>query len=416
MAKANDIESLRVDRERLWRSLMEMGEIGATPRGGVGRIALTDLDRQARDRFVGWCRKAGLEVRIDRMGNIFARRPGREPGRAPVMTGSHLDTQPLGGKFDGIFGVLAGLEVARTLNDANVETLAPIDVVVWTDEEGVRFNGMLASGVFSGVYDLDDALARRDEQGVTIAEALASIGYAGDEPVGGYPVTAFFEAHIEQGPVLEAEGKTVGVVLGAQGQRCFRVTVTGEEGHAGTLPMTRRRDALLGAARMVDAINAVAFRHEPHPVITVGSMSVRPNSPNTIPGQCVFSIDSRHPDDATLVAVEREMHEACAAIAEESDLELDIALKSERTSVTFDEACVAAVRDAARRLGIAHRDIYSGAGHDACNLATAVPTAMIFVPCERGISHNESENAKPADLADGASVLMHVILQRAGLA
>jgi len=407
-------EALRADKDRLWASLMDMARIGATPGGGVGRIALTELDRQARDLFVEWCEACGCSVRVDRMGNIFARRQGSDASRAPVMTGSHLDTQPLGGRFDGIYGVLAGLEAVRTMNDAGVDTRAPIDVVVWTDEEGVRFPGMLASGVFAGVYDLDDALARSDAEGVTIAEALESIGYAGSEPVPGEAPQAFFEAHIEQGPILEAEGKPVGVVMGAQGQRCFHVTVTGEEGHAGTLPMTRRRDALLGAARMVDAVNAVAFRHDPHPVITVGSLSVRPNSPNTIPGQTRFSIDSRHPDDDVLVNVERQMREACASLAAAAGLELDFQPVSERASVSFDATCVQSIRDAAERLCIDHRDIYSGAGHDACNLALAAPTGMIFVPCERGISHNEQENARPEDLADGCSVLIGVLMEKAG--
>ncbi len=406
-------EPVRADKNRLWASLMEMGRIGATPGGGVGRIALTDLDRQARDLFVRWCQESGCTVRVDRMGNIFARRAGSDGTLAPVMTGSHLDTQPLGGKFDGIYGVLAGLEAVRAMNDAGVTTRAPIDVVVWTDEEGVRFSGMLASGVFSGVYTLEEALARTDPDGVTMAAALEAIGYAGSEPVGGSPPRAFFEAHIEQGPILETEGKTVGVVMGAQGQRCFQVTVTGEEGHAGTLPMTLRRDALLGAARMVDAVNAVAFEHAPHPVITVGSINARPNSPNTISGQTRFSIDSRHPDNAVLETVEGQMRESCAAIAAQANLEIGFELVSERASVSFDESCVGSIRQAAEQLSIPHRDMYSGAGHDACNLALAAPTGMIFVPCERGISHNEQENAKPEDLADGCSVLIRVLMESA---
>ncbi len=408
-----DKEPIRVNASRLWESLMEMGRIGATPGGGVGRIALTDLDRQARDLFVGWCEASGCRVRIDRMGNIFARRAGTDASLAAVMTGSHLDTQPLGGKFDGIYGVLAGLEAIRAMNDAGVETRAPIDVVVWTDEEGVRFPGMLASGVFSGVYSLEDALARSDADGVTMAAALAAIGYAGAEPVGAEQPQAFFEVHIEQGPILEAEDKTIGVVLGAQGQRCFHVTVTGEEGHAGTLPMTLRKDALLGAARMVDAVNAVAFRHEPHPVITVGALEVRPNSPNTIPGQTRFSIDSRHPDDAVLATVEQQMRDACQSVAEQSAVAVAVEPVSMRASVSFDADCVRSVRTAAERLSIPHRDIYSGAGHDACHLALAVPTGMIFVPCEGGISHNERENARPEDLADGCTVLTHVLMERA---
>jgi N-carbamoyl-L-amino-acid hydrolase len=410
MASGQDI---RADKNRLWASIMEMGRIGATPAGGVGRIALTALDKQARDLFVAWCKNAGCSVRIDAMGNIFARRQGSDPGMAPVMTGSHLDTQPLGGKFDGIYGVLAGLEAVRAMNDAGVSTRAPIDVVVWTDEEGVRFPGMLASGVFSGVYAVEDALARTDSEGISMGEALEAIGYAGEQAPHAHRPSAFFEAHIEQGPILEAEGKTVGVVMGAQGQRCFHVTVTGEEGHAGTLPMDLRRDALLGAARMVDAVNAIAFDHEPHPVITVGSLNVRPNSPNTIPGQTQFSIDSRHPDNGVLATVEKQMRAACAAIADKSKLEIHFECVSQRTSVSFDNGCIKSIREAAARLFISHRDMYSGAGHDACNLALLAPTGMIFVPCERGISHNELENAKAEDLADGCSVLIQVLMERA---
>lgn len=393
-----------------------MGEIGATPRGGVGRLALTDLDRQARDLFVAWCEQAQCEVRVDRIGNIIARRAGQDADAPPVMTGSHLDTQPLGGKFDGIYGVLAGLEVVRALNDARVQTRAPMEIVVWTDEEGVRFSGTLASGAFAGVYDLNDALARTDRDGVTFADALRNIGFAGSAPVGGYDVNAFFEAHIEQGPILEAEGKQVGVVLGAQGQRCFVVTVTGEEGHAGTLPMCMRRDAMVGAARMVDTINGIAFQHEPHPVITVGYLRVRPNSRNTIPGQVTFSIDSRHPDDALLAEIESKMRASCEDIAASLSLEVDFRLESQRPTVTFHGECVSLIRDTAKRLGIDHMDIYSGAGHDACQLVRRVPTGMVFVPCENGISHNELENARPEDLAAGCDVLLHTIVARAGVA
>jgi N-carbamoyl-L-amino-acid hydrolase len=410
-------EKVRIDGDRLWDSLMEMARIGATPGGGVGRIALTELDRMARNLFVSWCRDAGCQVRIDRMGNVFARRPGRDADRPPVMTGSHLDTQPLGGRFDGIYGVLAGLEVVRSLHDAQVETEAPLDVAVWTDEEGVRFGGgMIASGVFAGIYDVETGLARADADGVTIGAALAAIGYAGSEPVGGYPVDAFFEAHIEQGPILENESVPIGVVLGAQGQKCFRVTVTGEEGHAGTLPLTDRRDALLGAARMIAAINEAAFECDPLPVVTVGSITARPNSRNTISGQTVFSIDSRHPDDATLAGLADRMRERCAEIAKAGGLQVELELISERPSIGFDPGCIDAVRRAAARLGVKSRDIYSGAGHDACQLNRIAPTGMIFVPCEGGVSHNERENARPGDLAAGCDVLLQVMLERAGVA
>jgi len=408
------VAAARTDTDRLWRSLTEMAAIGATAGGGVGRLALSDEDRLARDLFRSWCRDAGLTVRVDRMGNVFARRAGSEPGAAPVITGSHLDSQPLGGRFDGAYGVLAGLEVMRTLNDAGIATRAPLDVVVWTDEEGSRFTpGMAASGVFAGVYALDEGLAVRDTQGITIGEALAAIGYAGDEPVGGYPVDAYFEAHIEQGPLLEMERKLIGVVTGAQGQRCFQVRVTGEEGHAGTLPMTQRRDALLGAARMVDVLNDIAFGYQPHPVITVGRLLVRPNSPNTIPGECQFTIDSRHPDDDILDRVEREMRAECSRMAAGLDLQIEFSGSSRRRSIEFDRDCVALVRDAARELNYPARDIASAAAHDACHLARIVPTAMIFVPCRDGISHNERESAEPEHLAAGADVLLHAMLQRA---
>ncbi|MEE8196662.1 MAG: Zn-dependent hydrolase [Acidiferrobacterales bacterium] len=409
------MENLRINSERLWDSIMQMGRIGATAGGGVGRVALSDLDRQARDLFVRWCEQADCTVRVDRMGSIFARRAGSDNARPPVLTGSHLDTQPLGGKFDGIYGVLAGLEIVRTLKDAGLQTKAPIDVVNWTDEEGVRFgSGTMASAVFAGRYNLDHGLTRADMDGNTMGAALEEIDYAGPEPVGGYPVAAFFEAHIEQGPILEAEGKAVGVVLGAQGQRCFKVTVDGEEGHAGTLPMVQRRDALVGAARMIDAVNAIAFKHQPHPVITVGALKVRPNSRNTIPGQVVFSIDSRHPANDLLADIADKMRRTCEHIATDAGLGLSFEQISHRDTIEFDERCSGDIRKIADRLGIAHMDIYSGAGHDACNLALCAPTGMVFVPCERGISHNEKENARPEDLAAGCDVLLHVILERAG--
>ena len=402
----------RAKKDRLWDAHMELARIGATPGGGVGRLALTDLDREARDLFVGWCEAAGCRVRVDRIGNIFARRPGVDDSLAPVMTGSHLDTQPLGGRFDGIFGVLAGLEAVRALNDAGVTLRRPFDVVVWTDEEGARFrSGVMGSGVFCEPGKLEAALAMTDEAGASVGGELTRIGYDGPEPVGGFPVHAYFEAHIEQGPILETEGKTIGVVQGAQASRRFRVTVEGEEGHAGTLPMTLRRDALLQAARMIDAINKIAFRHEPRPVITVGAIHNRPNSPNTVPGQTVFTIDSRHPHAATLAAIDEEMRTACAEIAEAGGVSLAIEQTSDNAPAAFDPRCVASVGAAAEALGLSKREIYSGAGHDACNLSHIAPTGMIFVPCEKGISHNEKENARPEDLAAGCDVLIQVVAE-----
>ena len=401
----------RANKDRLWSTHMDLAKIGATPGGGVGRLALTDLDRQARDLFVSWCREAGCAVRVDRIGNIFARRAGTDESLSPVMTGSHLDTQPLGGRFDGIFGVLAGLEAVRALDEAGTKTRRPIDVVVWTDEEGARFRtGLMGSHVFCEPETLGKALANRDEQGSLVGDELTRIGYAGTE-LPGIPVHAYFEAHIEQGTVMEKAGIVIGVVEGAQGSMRFRVTVTGEEGHAGTLPMTQRHDALLGAARMIDAVNKVAFQHDPHPVITVGAMQVRPNSPNTVPGGAVFTIDARHPESKVLDAIDREMRAACARIAEADGLGLKGEQTSDNDPVAFHPRCVASVRAAAKALGISHRDIFSGAGHDACNLARIAPTGMIFVPCEKGISHNEKENARPEDLAAGCDVLIQVLAE-----
>jgi N-carbamoyl-L-amino-acid hydrolase len=403
-----------IDRDRQWRSLMEMAEIGATPAGGVCRLALTDEDKQSRDLFVKWAEEAGCDVRVDRVGNIFARRAGTDPDAAPVVTGSHLDSQPLGGKFDGPYGVLAGLEVVRALNDAGTETRAPIDVVVWTDEEGCRFTSKtMGSMVFAGLLTEDHVRAVPDPDGNTFGDELERIGYAGAEPVGGTPVKAYFENHIEQGPVLEQAGVPVGAVIGAQGQRCFLVTVTGEEGHAGTVPMAQRKDSFLGAARMTDAVNRAAFTFDPVPVATVAHVRVRPNSRNTIPGETVFTIDSRHRDADVLAALEEVMLGDIRKIADDMGLGVDIQQTSLAAPVAFDENCVAAVRRAAADSGIACMDVFSGAGHDACKIASIAPSGMIFVPCEKGISHNEAENATPDDLAAGTRVLMGAILEAA---
>ncbi len=407
------MRNLSVDGARLWDSLMEMAKIGATPKGGSRRLALSDLDRAGRDLFVRWCREAGCTVRVDRMGNIFARRPGRDDARPPVVTGSHLDTQPSGGRFDGVYGVLAGLEVIRTLNDHGYETAAPVEVAVWTNEEGARFApSMIGSGVFAGIYPLDKGLACADADGRTIGEELQRIGYAGDEACGGRPIRAFFEAHIEQGPILEAEGKTIGVVTGAQGLRWYDVTVTGMDSHAGTTPMDRRRDAMAGAARMVAAVEQIG-RETPGGVTTVGELRVVPNSRNVIPGEVFFTVDARHPDGAVLQGMDAALRKACGAIADEAGLELDIGDVADTAPVVFDAGCVDAVRRVAAEAGHAHRDIVSGAGHDACFISAVAPTAMIFVPCKDGVSHNETESATPDDLAAGCDVLLRVVLDAA---
>ena len=406
--------SMRIDGERLWRSLMDLAKIGATEKGGVCRLALTDLDRQARDQFKAWCTQAGCSITIDRMGNIFARRSGLDNSLSPVMTGSHIDTQPTGGKFDGNYGVLAGLEVIRTLNDNRQATRRPIEVVVWTNEEGSRFApAMVASGVFAGVFDLEYGLSRADADGKTMGEELQRIGYAGAAAVGARPVAAFFESHIEQGPILEAERKTIGVVEGVQGIRWYEVTVRGQEAHAGPTPMSQRRDALVGAARMVSAVNSAGLAHPPYACSTVGSLVVSPNSRNVIPGSVAFTIDLRHPDASLLEAMGRDLNLQCKVIADELRLDLDFQEIWYSPPVKFAAECIAAVQAAADSLGLSSRSIISGAGHDAVYLSRVAPTAMIFVPCKDGISHNEIEDANQMDLAAGCNVLLQAVVERA---
>jgi beta-ureidopropionase / N-carbamoyl-L-amino-acid hydrolase len=409
------MRNLKVNSERLWASLMELAEIGATPKGGVCRLALSDLDGEARRRFIRWCEEAGCRVSVDKIGNIFARRPGRKPDLPPVMAGSHLDTQPTGGRFDGAYGVMAGLEIVRTLNDHQYETEAPIEIVAWTNEEGSRFSpAMVGSGVFAGVFELDYGLARPDNvTGVKLGAELHRIGFAGPEPVGRRKLAAYFEAHIEQGPVLEAAGLPVGVVTGAQGQRWYEITVTGQEAHAGPTPMPRRRDALVGAARMIDAVNRIGHAHAPDACATVGFVQVSPNSRNTIPGRVFFTVDFRHPQDAVLSEMDGELRAACAEAAATQNLEAVVEEFWHFPPTPFDPALVGRVREAAAALGYPHRDIISGAGHDAVYLARVAASAMVFVPCKGGISHNETEDAKPEDLTTGCNVLLNAVLETA---
>jgi N-carbamoyl-L-amino-acid hydrolase len=410
------MRNLTVNGERLWASLMELAQIGATQKGGVCRLAASDLDAEARRLFITWCEAAGCTVTIDRIGNIFARRPGRNPALAPVVTGSHLDTQPTGGKFDGAYGVMAGLEVVRTLNDLGYETEAPIEIVAWTNEEGSRFSpAMVGSGAFTGVFELENALETPDNNtpGLTLGGELQRIGFAGPAPVGEHPVTAYFEAHIEQGPILEAAGLPIGVVTGAQGQRWYEITVIGQGAHAGPTPMPRRHDALVGAARMIDAVNRIGHAHAPHACATVGFVQVSPNSRNTIPGRVFLTVDFRHPDNDTLTAMDRELRAACAEAAASQGLQAEVKEFWCFPPTPFDERMVGAVREAAKAQNLPHRDIISGAGHDAVYMAKVAPTAMIFVPCVGGISHNEIEDAKPDDLTAGCAVLLNAMLDRA---
>jgi N-carbamoyl-L-amino-acid hydrolase len=406
--------NLKVDGDRLWDSLMEMAKIGATAKGGVCRLALTDLDREARDLFITWCRQAGCSIKIDKMGNIFARRAGKDDSLAPVITGSHIDSQPTGGKFDGIYGVLSGLEVIRSLNDLKYETNRPIEVAVWTNEEGSRFApAMVASGVFAGVFDLDYGLSRADPSGKTMGEELQRIGYAGPEEVGKREVHAFFEAHIEQGPILENEKKTIGIVQGAQGQRWFEVVMTGQEAHAGPTPMKVRKDALVGAAHVVTSVNKIGHSNQPFACATVGMLNNSPNSRNTIPGSVFFTVDLRHPEDSVLSKMAAEVKAAAEEACKQHGLTMDFKEIWYSPPVKFNADCVAAVKKGAEELGFDAMPIISGAGHDACYLSRVAPTAMVFIPCEDGISHNEIENATKGDCAAGCDVLLRAIVERA---
>ena len=405
----------RVNGERLWASLMEMAQIGATPKGGVSRLALTEEDRRGRDLFAAWAEAAGCTLRVDAMGNMFARRAGRQAHLAPVLTGSHGDSQPAGGKFDGIYGVLAGLEVIRTLNDLQVVTERPIEVVNWTNEEGSRFApAMIASGVYAGVFDLEYGLSRTDAQGVSIGQALEQIGYAGPHAVGAGAVHAAFELHIEQGPILEAQGVTIGVVSGAQGQRWYEVELNGRSAHAGTTPMDHRLDALLGFARVVEAVNQLGLEQGAEGRATVGMAQIHPNSRNVVPGRVFFSVEFRHPDESVLAVQDQQLREAVARIAGHIGLQHSVQQIFQYAPIAFDAQCVEVVRAASEALGYSHRPMISGAGHDACYLNNVAPTAMIFVPCVDGLSHNEAEHIHPHWATAGADVLLQAILAKAG--
>jgi N-carbamoyl-L-amino-acid hydrolase len=411
------VAGVRTNGARLWDSLMRLAEIGATEKGGVCRLALTPLDREGRDLFVAWAQELGCTVRVDAIGNIFARRAGERADLPPVMTGSHIDTQPTGGKFDGNYGVLAGLEVLRTLEEAGVRTLAPLEVAVWTNEEGSRFVPvMMGSGVFAGAFTLEHALAQRDRDGVSVSKALENIGYAGEKALEPHRVGAYFEAHIEQGPVLEAHAKTIGVVQGALGQRWYDVTVHGMEAHAGPTPMDTRRDALLVAAGLIQEVNRIALAHAPHGRGTVGWLDVHPNSRNVIPGRVTLTVDLRAADDAALLAMDAQLRAACSAAAQQAGVSVDVEQVVYFPPQPFDPALVEAVRAGAQTLGLSAMDVVSGAGHDAVYLARVAPTAMIFVPCKDGISHNEIEDARPEHLEAGCNVLLHAMLAAAGVA
>ncbi len=414
-ASAAVLPDVRVNGDRLWQSLMELAKIGATQKGGVCRLTLTDLDRQGRDLVIGWAREAGLSVTIDKIGNVFMRRAGKNNALPPIMTGSHIDTQPTGGKFDGNFGVLAGLEVIRTLNDYDIETEAPVELAFWTNEEGSRFVPvMMGSGVFANIFSLEHAYAATDIEGKTVRDELEKIGYIGTETPGNHPIGAYFESHIEQGPILEDEGITIGVVQAVLGIRWYDCVVTGMEAHAGPTPMALRKDAMQVAAKIMQEVVAIAHRFGPHGRGTVGMVQVFPNSRNVIPGQVKFSIDFRNMTDALVDEMDAAIRAFAKQTEAETGLTIAIQLVSDYPAVPFHPDCKDAVRRAANKLGYSNMDIVSGAGHDAVYMAGLAPTGMIFIPCKDGISHNEIEDTLPEQVTAGANVLLHAMLERAG--
>ncbi|TNF19374.1 MAG: Zn-dependent hydrolase [Rhodobacteraceae bacterium] len=408
--------NLTINADRLWDSIMEMARIGPGVAGGNNRQTVTDEDGEGRALFQKWCEDAGCSMGLDQMGNMFARREGTDPEALPVYVGSHLDTQPTGGKYDGVLGVLGGLEIIRTLNDLDIKTRHPIVVTNWTNEEGTRFApAMLASGVFAGVHDQDWAYAREDHDGKRFGDELARIGWKGDEEVGARKMHAFFELHIEQGPILEAEGKDIGVVTHGQGLSWTQVTVTGKESHTGSTPMPMRKNAGLGMARILEKVDEIAWSHKPDAVGAAGHIEVFPNSRNVIPGTAIFTVDFRSPQLAVIEDMEARLKVEAQAICDEMGLSVEFEKVGGFDPVTFDEGCVTAVRSAAERLGYSHRDIISGAGHDACWINRVAPTAMVMCPCVDGLSHNEAEEISRDWAKAGADVLMHAVVETAGI-
>ena len=404
----------RIDGRRLWNSLMAMAEIGATAKGGVRRLALGEVDRAGRDRFRAECEQAGLAVRVDAMGNMFARRAGQDPTRLPVLFGSHLDSQPSGGKFDGALGVMAGLEVMRSLNDLGITTEAPIELVNWTDEEGSRFgHSLMGSGVWAGVYGQAAMEALTDAEGTMVGAALDGIGYRGPEPARPFPADAYFELHIEQGPILEREGKQVGIVTGGQAQVWYDAVATGQDSHAGTTPPSTRRDALVCAARVIDLVDRTMRARGEDGRGTVGQLQVLPNSRNVIPGEVRFSIEFRHPDEGEIDRLAAEFPHEADAIARGCGVALELRELFRIPAQPFDPACIELVRHAAARLGLSAREIVSGAAHDAIYVARHVPTAMIFTPCKDGLSHNEAESIEPEEAEAGCQMLFEAVVARA---
>jgi N-carbamoyl-L-amino-acid hydrolase len=409
-------ENMRINSDRLWDSLMEMAKIGPGVAGGNNRQTLTDSDNEGRHLFKTWCDQAGLTMGVDKMGTMFATRPGTDPDALPVYVGSHLDTQPTGGKFDGVLGVLSALEVVRSMNDLDIKTKHPIVVTNWTNEEGARFApAMLASGVFAGVHTMDYAYNRKDPEGKLFGDELKRIGWVGDEEVGARKMHAYFEYHIEQGPILEAEDKQIGVVTHCQGLWWLEFTLTGREAHTGSTPMNMRVNAGLAMARIMEMVQGVAMSEQPGAVGGVGQVFFSPNSRNVLPGKVVFTVDIRSPDQAKLDRMRARIEAEAPKICDALGVGCAIEAIGHFAPVTFDPALVASVRKAAEDLGYSHMNIISGAGHDACWAAKVAPATMIMCPCVGGLSHNEAEDISKEWAAAGADVLLRAVVETAGI-
>ncbi len=410
----DNITEARVSGDRLWSRLMDMAKIGATSKGGCNRQALTDLDKQGRDLFISWCEAAGCSVEVDQIGNIFVRRSGAEDSLPPVITGSHLDTQPTGGKFDGVLGVLAGLEIIETLNDHDIQTRHPLEVVVWTNEEGARFSpALIGSGVWSGEFNLKDCLNISDKAGKRLGDELARIGYAGQTPAKAKPLKANFELHIEQGPILEAKQKQIGVLSGIQGCRWYNLIIDGEPVHASPTPMEDRKDPFLAAAPILSFGFTLANKYGPWGRATYGDIKAEPGSRNTVPERLIVNVDLRHPDPASLDKMDAEFREFVDAACTKFGLKSTVEEHWFMPVTEFDEGCVTSVQKAVDSLGYSHMPMVSGAGHDSLYVASVAPTAMVFVPCDGGISHNEAENMSKEDAEAGCNVLLHAMLDQA---
>ena len=406
--------ALAVNGERLWSTLMEMADIGGTAKGGCNRQALTEKDKIGRELFIRWCKDIGCTMRVDQMGNLFLHKAGSDDSLPPVLMGSHLDTQPTGGKFDGVYGVLGGLEVLRTLHDAGITTKHPIEVAVWTNEEGARFSpAMVGSGVWCGEFDLEYGLSRTDKQGITIKQALEEIGFAGTEPCQPFPVKAAFELHIEQGPILESLEKPIGVVKGVQGMRWYDLIIDGQPVHAGPTPMEQRRDPFMAQSAIVSELYALAAEHSPWARATFGDIKAEPGSRNTVPARLIMAVDLRHPDQKILEQMDAAFRDITQKTCEKFGLTFEIKDEWNSPAVEFNTDCINAVREATQANGYAYEEMFSGAGHDSVYTSRVIPTSMIFIPCEKGISHNEAENATPADIKAGCNVLLGAVMKMA---